>query len=292
MKTRQALRALLLPCVLVAGAPGLARAQVPEAEPVSRDAPASQDSPRDDTEVTTEEVRRFLDPTLMVSRLGYSLQTSFLTDGRELFMHRLEPWYAINASSAAWLTLPYAHFTPPGGPSSRGVGDVSLGWGYLVHENVRRRMTAVAAGIDVLLPTGDPARGTGFGRYVLRPRLGAVFNPTDVFPVNFIVRYMHSIDSGDSDGRDRPVRTLQLELRTFHILPKGFFLAFLPTLSLDLHQDFNVLSIGVGGGRALTRRLAVQVGYIEHLAGRETFSRGFVFGLTYLWGENKETRQR
>lgn len=87
------------------------------------------------------------------------------------------------------------------------------------------------------------------------------------------------------------MRSLQLELRTFHILPKGFFLAFLPSFAIDLHQDFNVFSIGVGIGRALTPRLAVEGGYIEHLAGRETFSRGFVFGVKYLWGENREARR-
>ena len=270
------------------------RAQAPEPtdEKEATEAAAPEESTRPKIgDVTTEEVKRFLDPTRMISKLDYDFSANFLPGGSELFRHRVRLWYALNESNAAWVRVPYRHFSFSDGRSPRGIGDATVGWGFILHENVRRRLTTVAGGVEVLLPTGDAAKGTGFDRYVVRASGALATNPTDKFPVNFVVRYLHSFDGSQSETPDRPVRTLQLELQTFHILPKGFFLAFLPTFFIDLHQDFNVLSLGLGVGRALTRKVAVQGGYVEHISGRGTFNRGFVVGVTWLWGENKEERQ-
>ena len=67
---------------------------------------------------------------------------------------------------------------------------------------------------------------------------------------------------------------------------RSVFLAVLPSFLFNFNQDFNLFSLGVEVGRALNRRLAVQVGYVEHLAGRDTFSRGFTVGIRYLWGKD------
>ena len=72
-----------------------------------------------------------------------------------------------------------------------------------------------------------------------------------------------------------------------HILPKGFFLAALPSFVFNLNQDFNFFSLGLGDGRALNRRLLIQGGYVHHIAGRETFNRALQIGITYLWGQDK-----
>ena len=50
------------------------------------------------------------------------------------------------------------------------------------------------------------------------------------------------------------VRSIELKLETFHILPKGFFLAVLPSVTFNLNQDFNFFTLGLGVGRALTRQ--------------------------------------
>ncbi len=105
---------------------------------------------------------------------------------------------------------------------------------------------------------------------------------TDVFPVYIIGRYTHSL--GDEGLR---VRSFELVIQTIHILPKGFFLAFIPTFVLNLEQDFNIFSIGLGAGWALNRRLSLQGGYVQHVAGEKTFSRGFTLGIMYLWGKDK-----
>jgi hypothetical protein len=61
----------------------------------------------------------------------------------------------------------------------------------------------------------------------------------------------------------------------------------LPTFVFNLNQDFNFFSLGLGAGRALNRRLLIQGGYVNHIAGRETFSRALQIGITYLWGKDK-----
>jgi len=237
-------------------------------------------------QLSTEEVKRFLDPTLMISRIEYKFQANFLPNDNELYTHRLRPWYAINNSTAVWMRLPYLSFSAADGSHTGGIGDISLGWGFVVHENLRRRMTAIAGAVEVLFPTGDPAERTGFDTYRVSAAALIATNPTDLFPVYFIGWYRHSIS-----GSVR-VRALELTLQTFHLLPRGFFLSFVPTLVFDLESDFNVFSFGLGAGRALNRRFSLQAAYVQHISGRETFNRGFTIGLNYLWGTNKAQPRR
>lgn len=234
--------------------------------------------------VTTEDVRRFLDPTLMISRLEYQFQANYLPGDLELYTHKVRPWYAVNASNAVWVRLPFLRYSLPNGGSESGIGDISLGWGFVVHENLKRRFTTLAAGFDIILPTGDPAKATGFDSYVLRTGVGVVTNPTDMFPVFLIGKYHQSIHTLEG-GLD--ISTLELTLQTFHILPKGFYLALLPSFFFDFENDFDVFSLGVGGGRALTKQFSIQGTYVQHATGRKTFNRGFAMGLHYLWGVNK-----
>jgi hypothetical protein len=48
-----------------------------------------------------------------------------------------------------------------------------------------------------------------------------------------------------------------------------------------------VFSLGLGGGRAISKRFSLQGGYIQYVAGRRTFNRGYTIGLTYLMGDDK-----
>jgi len=111
-----------------------------------------------------------------------------------------------------------------------------------------------------------------------------VVNPTDLFPIFFIGRYLRSFDETAS-GTD--IRTAEMTLQTFHILPKGFFLLLIPSFLYDFAHEFDVFSFGVGGGRALTKHFAIQGAYVQYISGQKTFSRGFSIGLDYLFGENK-----
>jgi hypothetical protein len=95
---------------------------------------------------------------------------------------------------------------------------------------------------------------------------------------------------GEAQARgeqDLRVRSIELNLETIHIFPKGLYVAALPSFVFNLNQDFNFFSLGVGVGRALNRNFAIMGGYIQHVAGRKTFSRGFSVGFNFVWGDPK-----
>jgi hypothetical protein len=237
--------------------------------------------------VTVKEVQRFLDPTRMINRMGYTFQANYLPSNVKLFSHSLRPWVVLSNRHALSVRIPYTDISLSDSDGPSGFGDITATWGFVIRKNLTSRLTTLAGGFDVLAPTGDFAKGTGFDTWVLAPGLLFVFNPTDLFPVNVIVRYSHSLDTkGDSGNAGLKVRTAQLTFQTFHILPRGFYLAFLPTFLWDLEQDFNVFSVGFGIGRALNRQLAFDVAYVQKVSGQETFSRGFKFGLKFLWGRD------
>jgi len=238
-------------------------------------------------DVSASDVKRFLDPTQLISRIEYAFQANFLPNDARLFTNRFRPWYAFNNSSAAWVRVPIHDFSIPNQDFPVGIGDIDIGGGFVVHEDLSRRLTSIAAVAEVRLPTGDVSKGTGLDAYIIAPAAFLAFNPTDTFPVYIVGRYLHSWGSlGGSDPQEH-LRSIELEIQTFHILPKGVFVAVLPTFVFNLNQDFNIFSLGVGAGRALNRRFLIQGGYVHHIAGEETFNRALQIGITYLWGKDK-----
>ncbi|RKZ13868.1 hypothetical protein DRQ53_12690 [bacterium] len=240
-------------------------------------------------DVSTEDVRRFLDPTVMISKLEYRYQANHLPDDFDVYTHKLRPWIALNNGNAVWARVPFARLSRADGETSGGLGDVSLGWGRLFHENLERRLTAFAATAELKMPTGDPAEGTSLDAYVGNVVAAIVTNPTDMFPVFVIARYLHSFDKA-VDGLD--IRSAELTVQSFHILPRGFYLLLIPSFLYDFERDFDVFSFGAGGGKALTRRFAMQAAYVQYISGQKTFNRGFTIGLNYMWGTDKGSRSR
>ncbi len=231
-------------------------------------------------DVSVSDVKTFLDPTRMINRLEYTFQANFLPNDARLFTNRFRPWYAFNNWSAAWVRVPIHDFSIPNQDFPVGIGDIDIGGGFVIHEDLSSRLTTIAAAAEVRLPTGDVSKGTGLDAYIIAPAALLALNPSDTFPVYIVGRYLHSWGSlGGSDPQEH-IRSIELEIQTFHILPKGVFVAVLPSFVFNLNQDFNIFSLGVGAGRALNRRFLIQGGYVQHIAGRETFNRGLQIGIT------------
>ncbi len=238
-------------------------------------------------DVSVSDVKRFLDPTQLISRIEYAFLANFLPNDTRLFTNRFRPWYAFNNWSAAWVRVPIHDFSSPNQDFPVGIGDIDIGGGFVIHEDLSRRLTSIAVAAEIRLPTGDLSKGTGLDAYIIAPAALLALNPTDAFPVYIAGRYLHSWGSlGGSDPQEH-LRSIELEIQTFHILPKGVFVAVLPSFVFNLNQDFNIFSLGLGAGRALNRRLLIQGGYVHHIAGRDTFNRALQIGITYLWGKDK-----
>ncbi len=240
-------------------------------------------------DVSTEDVKRFLDPTVMVNHVDYTFGANFLPREVRAYQHKVGGFWAVNSWTGFWADVPIRDFSFPDAEGPAGVGDILLGWGIVTHENLERRVTTSALLVEVLAPSGDPKKGTGADAWVLSPTAALVFNPTDVFPVYVTARYLHSFGSlGGGDDPDDRLRSLELSVRTIHILPKGFFLVAAPQLLVNFNQEFNVFSVALGGGRALTRSFAWNAAYVQHVAGKQTFNRGFAFGIQYIFGQRKD----
>ena len=248
-------------------------------------------------EVTVDEVKTFIDPTVMVHSVEYTFAANFLPFSAELYTHRLGAFWALNQRMGLWAEVPVRNLSVPGRAEDRGVGDVLLGFGAITHERLDRRFTTSVLTFEALAPTGDPRRGRGAGTWILAPGGAMAFNPTDKFPVYVFGRYLHSLGSlggksRDDEVMDRPslrIRSVELNVQTVHIFPKGFFVSAIPRFVLNLNQDFNLFSLGVGVGRALTRNVALSGAYVHHLAGRKTFNQVFTFKVSFVFGERRDT---
>lgn len=257
----------------------------------------SPDSPQPSSnEVTAEDVKEFLDPTRMNNLGSYSFEFSALPGGIELVSNKLEIAASLNHWSAVWASVPLSRFLSPSESTVWRVGDLELGWGMIIHENLKSRWTAAAGIFEVQAPTGNPVKGTGVGTYVLAPGGAFVVNPTDHFPIYVSGRYRHSVGAITLPGESGPsgdrVRAIDLTVNTVHILPKGVFLAAIPSFLFDIHEDFRVFSLGVGAGRAVTKNLVFEAGYVYRAAGRTTFTHGFSAGLRFIWGKEKVKKEK
>ena len=171
-----------------------------------------------------------------------------------------------------------------------------FGWGAVTHEDLGSRITGSAVWFETFAPTGSFREGTGAGSWVLAPGAGVALNPTDRFPIYVTGTYRHSVGapSGSVDNREpvtpsaEKIRTLQLDVQTAHIFPKGFFMAALPGFNFDFTQGSNTFFLGIGVGRALNRRFAMDGGYFHHLAGTKLFKRSVFIRLSFLIGEAKK----
>lgn len=234
-------------------------------------------------EVTTADVKRFVDPTTIATGLDYTFSFNSLEDGK-LYRHLLGPGWAINESQILFADVPIQRLDPDQGPSQFGIGDTALGWGYVPYENLSSRFTSVILVAEVRAPTGDAEIGLGTGGWVLAPGVRIALNPTDRFPAFFTVGYLHSLEGEKTEERDGEtvlqLRSWEFALTTVHIMPKGFFLSLEPSLLVDGNTE--VFSIVVGAGRALTRHFAFSVGYAQFVAGDQTFNRAAVVSLQYL----------
>jgi hypothetical protein len=244
---------------------------------------ASDGAAQTEREVTIGDVKRFLDPTTIVTGFDYTFSFNSLSDGR-LYRHLLGPGWAINESQILFADVPVQRLVPEQGSTEVGIGDTAIGWGYVPYENLSSRFTSLILVAEARAPTGDAGIGLGTGGWVLAPALRLAFNPTDRFPLFLTLGYLHSVEDEKTEERDGEtvlkLRSWEFALTSVHIMPKGFFLSLEPSLLVD--DDLEVFSIAVGGGRALTRHFAFSVGSAQFAAGDRTFNRAAVVGLQYL----------
>ena len=173
------------------------------------------------------------------------------------------------------------------GETQTGFSDISVGYGFVPYENLERRFTTLAFRVETSMPTGDENRGLGLGTWVLSPAVGVAFNVTNLFPIYAIYTYRHSAGEIAPPGKtemagDNPIRPRisELDISTVRILPKGFWV--LANADWVVNPNIWRLSLGVSGGRAISRHFAWSVSYAEHVGGQESFDRRWSVAVDYL----------
>ena len=246
-------------------------------------------------EVKPEDVKRFLDPTVMINSFDYTFTANFVPSDISVYSHTMSPFWAVNRWTGFWVEIPYRDFNAPDDASTSGLGDIVLGWGAVTHENLESRFTTSAVAFEALAPSGNLRNRTGSGTWVLAPSGALAFNPTDVFPIYVVGRYLHSVGTPDPierdgeviEGADLRIRSLELTITTVHIMPKGFFISAIPSFIYNSNQN-HFFSLGVGAGRALSRKFLISGGYVHHIAGQKTFNQAFTVNLNFIFGERKD----
>ena len=137
--------------------------------------------------------------------------------------------------------------------------------------------------LELHAPTGSSEKGTGVGRWVIAPSGALALNPTDLFPIYVEGQFKHSIGGGEGE----PVRSIEFNVATVRLLPKGFYVSAVPVFFFDLHQDTRSFSASLVVGRAWTWNVAWSAGYASHVAGTKRFNQGLSLGLSFIWGDEK-----
>jgi hypothetical protein len=195
-------------------------------------------------DVTVEEVKRFIDPTEMIDSFDYSFAANFLPFSTELYTNRFVPFWAVNRWTGFWAEMPIQTFALADSEGTTGAGDVLLGWGAILHENLESRFTTSIVTFEALAPTGDPDKGTGVGTWVLAPGGALAINPTDKFPIYVVGRYLHSLENlgGDNRREAGPPRSfVGTDLPDRSYLAQGLFRVRDPKFRVQLQSTLQYL---------------------------------------------------
>ena len=238
--------------------------------------------PRD---VSPVDVKRFLDPTVLSTGLSYGFEhTAQLETSSQAHVVSLD--VSPDPQHVFFSDIPVRRRSEAGG-AQVGLGDVSIGYGFVPYRDLERRFTTVALRVETSIPTGDGDRGIGLGTWAVAPAVGVALNFTDLFPIYATYTYRHSAGSvAEPNPPDRAadagarLRRSELDVSTVRILPQGFWVLANTDWAVDA-RDWS-LSLGVSGGRAISRHLAWSVSYAEQVGGRKTFDRRWSATLEYL----------
>jgi hypothetical protein len=152
------------------------------------------------------------------------------------------------------------------GAEGSGIGDTRLQYSWVPSANITAAAwvpTTLGMGFGLIVPTGDPAKGTGVDRWVAIPTLGRVFALGKKFALQPSLQYVYSF--GEDTG-DEHIRSANLVLTFLYVAKSEFWI----DLTASLFRDFEPVKktnedLFLTIGQQFTRVLggSVTVGSIE-----------------------------
>ena len=153
----------------------------------------------------------------------------------------LEGDVATGSLAYSWVPLPHHSFAaivPLVGSNvsdtgGSGIGDTHLQYSWVPSATLTASAwvpNTLGMGFGIIIPTGDPAKGTGSDRWVVIPTLGWVFNLGERFSFLPTLQYLYSLSEGT---RGEDLSAANLELGILYVAKSGFWINYTPSLFRD-----------------------------------------------------------
>jgi hypothetical protein len=119
------------------------------------------------------------------------------------------------------------------GAEGSGIGDTRLQYSWVPSAEITAAAwvpSTLGMGFGLILPTGDPAKGTGVDRWVAIPTLGWVFTLGEESALQPSLQYLYSFGE---DRVDEHVSSANLVLTFLYVTKKGFWIDYTASLFRD-----------------------------------------------------------
>jgi hypothetical protein len=120
------------------------------------------------------------------------------------------------------------------GANGSGIGDTRIQYSWVPSANITAAAwvpTTLGLGFGLIVPTGDPAKGTGVDRWVAIPTLGWVFTLGERFALQPSLQYLYSFND---ELPEEHISSANLVLTFLYVANSGFWI----DLTADLFRDF------------------------------------------------------
>jgi hypothetical protein len=216
------------------------------------DAPAGRESTTEEahSEPTTPENPR--------NRIDFGMEWFDAADGRSLTGFLNYSWVPLsNHSLAATVLLIGSEYSETEGS---GVGDLRLQYSFVPSAKLTASPwvpTSLGMGFGLIIPSGDPEKGTGDDRWVAIPTIGWVVAITKGLSFLPTLQYFDTFREGEA-GQE--LSAANLELGFLYVTPSEFWVNYTPSVFRDFEpvDDTNVDHTLIIG-QQFTRILAVSL---------------------------------
>ena len=116
-----------------------------------------------------------------------------------------------------------------------GIGDTRLQYSYVPSTKLTAASwvpNTLGMGFGLIIPTGDPAKGTGVDRWIAIPTVGWVFTINERFSILPTLQYLQSFQEQSTDDE---VRAANLELGFLYVTKSELWINF----TASLFQDYD-----------------------------------------------------
>lgn len=145
-------------------------------------------------------------------------------------------FWAANDHHALAATVPVV-FSDISGAEGSGIGDTRLQYSWVPSAKITAAAwvpSTLGMGLGLIVPTGDPAKGTGVDRWVAIPTFGWVFTPGEHFAIQPSLQFLESF--GESSPEDE-IRSANLVFTFVYAAESGFWVDYTASIFRDFEPE-------------------------------------------------------